>query len=129
MIDVFYYYFYLGYKNVTFIHSTTPKTTAAWTLGLCLSFWVIEPVDLFIIHHYGILLKPVILYSVSIIFFLTTLYVYLLKGRSRKVIQKKPKLFGSHIFSIVVTVVFFILSLSLLIIGMFVGRKILSGEL
>jgi len=124
MIDVFYYYFYLAYKNVTLLYSPTPRASAAWSVGILISFWVITPINLFLQYYHGDFMKPIYMFSIGIVFFLLSLYIYQFKGRGDKVIKRKPAIFDSPKLSAIITIVFFILSLSLFFLSAIIGRQI-----
>ena len=127
MIDIFYYYFYLAYTKVTFLYSTTPKSTAAWSLGLCLSFFVVTPFNLIWQLIFDDLPSIWIMIGISILFFLYTFHLYIIKKRSIMVIKQKPQIFGSKKISILITIAFFIISILFYAMGFIIAKKIKAG--
>ncbi len=78
MIDIFYYYFYLAYKNVRLLYSPTPRATAAWSVGVLLSFLITAPLNVCYYYKYNETIDTIWLFSISIVVFILSLYIYII---------------------------------------------------
>lgn len=122
MINVFYYYYYLFYTKV--LPDSQPHLTVLFTLSLSESFVVNTFLNsIFVVVYCDIVSKWFMLAVFLLIFLINSLYFS--SSRISSLVGEKPKI-KSNILSIVITVLFFIASFSLMILGPLYTRGFLE---
>ena len=124
MMDVFYYYIYLFYAKV--ISDNQPHSRTIWALGVTSAFIINGLIDIPLTYFFNCYLSTI--QKVIIIIIVITLF-YLKYDRSKgiRIVKKeKPKFFGSKIASIILTVLFFLISMLFLFFKVEVMIKILE---
>ena len=124
-MDVFYYYIYLFYAKV--MPDDYPHLNTVWALGYLFSLIInglIEiPLAYFFNCYLSTIQKVIIIIIVMTLFFLK----YDRSGKGIRIVKKeKPKFFGSKIASIILTVLFFLISMLFLFFKADVVREILE---
>ena len=124
MMDVFYYYIYLFYAKV--MPDDYPHSNTVWALGAASAFIINGLIDIPLAYFFNCYLSTI--QKVIIIIIVITLF-YLKYDRSKgiRIVKKeKPKFFGSKIASIILTVLFFLISMLFLFFKVEVMIKILE---
>ena len=115
MIDVFYYYYYLFYTKV--LSEDQPHSTVVFTLSFSLSLFVNGIFNLVTIHFANFALPPSIMIGTFIIIGLVNYFVYYRKGKGMRLVKRKPRFFNSHRITIILTLLFFLVTTSFLFWG------------
>ena len=124
-MDVFYYYIYLFYAKV--MPDDYPHLNTVWALGYLFSLIInglIEiPLAYFFNCYLSTIQKVIIMIIVMTLFYLK----YDRSGKGIRIVKKeKPKFFGSKIASIILTILFFLISMLFLFFKVEVMIKILE---
>ena len=125
MMDVFYYYIYLFYAKV--MPDDYPHSNTVWALGAASAFIINGLIDIPLAYFFNCYLsaiqKVIIMIIVMTLFYLK----YDRSGKGIRIVKKeKPKFFGSKIASIILTVLFFLISMLFLFFKAEVMIKILE---
>ena len=124
MMDVLYYYIYLFYAKV--MPDDYPHLNTVWALGYLFSLIINGLIEIPLAYFFNCYLSTI--QKVIIIIIVITLF-YLKYDRSKgiRIVKKeKPKFFGSKIASIILTVLFFLISMLFLFFKVEVMIKILE---
>ena len=125
MMDVLYYYIYLFYAKV--MPDDYPHSNTVWALGFIFSLIINGLIDIPLAYFFNCYLN--IIQKVIIIIIVMTLFYlkYDRSGKGIRIVKKeKPKFFGSKIASIILTVLFFLISMLFLFFKVEVMIKILE---
>ena len=125
MMDVFYYYIYLFYAKV--MPDDYPHLNTVWALGVTSAFIINGMIDIPLAYFFNCYLSTI--QKVIIIIIVMTLFYlkYDRSGKGIRIVKKeKPKFFGSKIASIILTVLFFLISMLFLFFKVEVMIKILE---
>ena len=123
-MDVFYYYIYLFYAKV--MPDDYPHLNTVWALGYLFSLIINGLIEIPLAYFFNCYLSTI--QKVIIIIIVITLF-YLKYDRSKgiRIVKKeKPKFFGSNTASIILTVLFFLISMSFLFCSADIVREILE---
>ena len=124
-MDVLYYYIYLFYVKV--ISDNQPHSNTIWALGFLFSLIINFSLDMGLAFFFGYTLS--VFQMVSIAALLMTLFYlkYNRSGKGIKIVKKeKPKFFGSNTASIILTILFFLISMFFLFFSADIVREILE---
>lgn len=114
MIKVFYYYYYyLFYTKV--LPDDQPRLTVVFTLSLSESFVLSTLINSIFIVLYCQSVSKWLMLSVFFAIFLVN-YFYFASDRVNLIINEKPKIVN-NLLSVVITLLFFIVSFSLMILS------------
>ena len=124
-MDVFYYYIYLFYAKV--LPDDYPHSNTVWALGAISAFIVNGLIDIplayFLNSYLSTIQKVIITIIVMILFYLK----YDRSGKGKRIVEKeKPKFFGSKTASIILTILFFLISMFFLFFSADIVREILE---
>ena len=124
-MDVLYYYIYLFYAKV--MPDDYPHLNTVWALGYLFSLIINGLIEIPLAYFFNCYLnkiqKVIIIIIVMILFYLK----YDRSGKGIRIVKKeKPKFFGSKIASIILTVLFFLISMLFLFFKADVVREILE---
>lgn len=113
MLRVFYYYYYLFYSRV--LRDTEPHLLTTLVLSFSEASILIYAIDLIGVHLLcRFLLGKWEMIAINVALVGLNYLVYHRTGKAREIVKTKPKFFGSHRFSLIATLLFFIASTSLL---------------
>ena len=127
MIDVLYYYFFLFYVKV--MSDDQPHSRTIWALGVAFSFIINGLIDIPLAYFFGCYLSTVQKVIIAVLLLLLFYLKYYKNGRGKRIVEiEKPKFFGSKRVSIVITILFFLISMLFLFFSADVVRKILEIE-
>lgn len=113
MIKVFFYYYYLFYTKV--LPDDQPRLTVVFTLSLSESFVLSTLINSIFIVLYCQSVSKWLMLSVFFAIFLVN-YFYFASDRVNLIINEKPKIVN-NLLSVVITLLFFIVSFSLMILS------------
>ena len=123
-MDVLYYYIYLFYAKV--MPDDYPHLNTVWALGVTSAFIINGLIDIPLTYFFNCYLstiQKVIILVILLLFYLK----YYRNGKGIRIVKKeKPKFFGSKIASIILTVLFFLISMLFLFFKVEVMIKILE---
>ena len=124
-MDVFYYYIFLFYAKV--LPDDYPHSNTVWALGAISAFIVNGLIDIplayFLNSYLSTIQKVIITIIVMILFYLK----YDRSGKGKRIVEKeKPKFFGSKTASIILTILFFLISMFFLFFKADIVREILE---
>ena len=125
MMDVLYYYIYLFYAKV--MPDDYPHSNTVWALGVTSAFIINGLIEIPLAYFFNCYLSTI--QKVIIIIIVMTLFYlkYDRSGKGIRIVKKeKPKFFGSKIASIILTVLFFLISMLFLFFKVEVMIKILE---
>ena len=124
-MDVFYYYIYLFYAKV--MPDDYPHLNTVWALGVTSAFIINGMIDIplaYFFNCYLSIIQKVIILVILLLFFYLKYYR---SGKGIRIVKKeKPKFFGSNTASIILTVLFFLISMLFLFFKAEVMIKILE---
>ena len=119
-MKVIYYYHYLFYKN--FIRDSDPKSLATFVVAFSESALINCILSTILAYYFCFKLSK---YYMISIFFITLFlnYIYFLNSKKiEEIVKTKPKLYGSHILSLLLSwLFFFISSASLFWMGLYLN--------
>ena len=124
-MDVFYYYIYLFYMKV--MSDDQPHSRTVWALGAASAFIINGMIEIPLAYFFNCYLSAI--QKIIIIIIVMTLFYlkYDRSGKGIRIVKKeKPKFFGSKIASIILTVLFFLISMLFLFFKAEVLREILE---
>ena len=113
ILDVFYYYYFLFYSKV--LKDDEPHLLTTMVLSFSESLFVNYSINIigsyiyceYLLEKWGMISVIVILNGVNYLFYHRT-------GRAKKIIKSKPKFFDNYNFSLIVTLIFFLITSSFL---------------
>ena len=124
-MDVFYYYIFLFYAKV--LPDDYPHSNTVWALGATSAFIINFSLDMVLAYFFGYTLSVFQMVSITALLMLLFYFKYYKSGRGKQIVKKeKPKFFGSNTASIILTVLFFLISMSFLFFSADIVREILE---
>ncbi|WP_298828195.1 hypothetical protein [uncultured Capnocytophaga sp.] len=124
MMDVLYYYIYLFYATV--MPDDYPHTNTVWALGATSVFIVNGLIDIPLAYFFNCYLSTIQKVIIIVIMLLLFYFKYYKSGRGKQIVEKeKPKFFGSKTVSIILTILFFLISMFFLFFKADIVREIL----
>jgi len=125
MMDVLYYYIYLFYVKV--MSDNQPHSRTVWALGAASSFIINFSLDMGLAFFFGYTLSVFQMISIAVLLMLLFYFKYYKSGRGKQIVKKeKPKFFGSNTASIILTILFFLISMFFLFFSADIVREILE---
>ena len=125
MMDVLYYYIYLFYAKV--MPDDYPHSNTVWALGVTSAFIINFSLDMGLAFFFGYTLSVFQMVSITALLMLLFYSKYYKSGRGKQIVKKeKPKFFGSNTVSIILTVLFFLISMFFLFFSADIVREILE---
>ena len=125
MMDVLYYYIYLFYAKV--MPDDYPHLNTVWALGVTSAFIINGMIDIPLTYFFNCYLSTIQKVIILVILLLFFYLKYYRSGKGIRIVEKeKPKFFGSKIASIILTVLFFLISMLFLFFKVEVMIKILE---
>lgn len=124
-MDVFYYYIFLFYAKV--LPDDYPHSNTVWALGATFAFIINFSLDMVLAYFFGYTLSTFQMASITALLMLLFYFKYYKSGRGKRIVEKeKPKFFGSNTVSIILTVLFFLISMFFLFFSADIVREILE---
>ena len=126
-MDVFYYYIFLFYAKV--LPDDYPHSNTVWALGATFAFIINFSLDMVLAYFFGYTLGRFQILSITILLVIFFHFKYDRSGRGKRIVKKeKPKFLGSNIASIILTILFFLISISFFLFSEDVVREILEKK-
>ena len=123
-MDVIYYYYYLFYKKI--LKDDEPHLLTTMALSASEGFAFNVSLNIFFTRYFCLEVNKWVMF-ITIILFNILNYLYFHKsGKAKRIIKLQPKFFSSHRLSIILTLIFFIVTLSFLFCGGPVSRNIME---
>ncbi len=119
-----FYYYYLFNKKI--IKDDEPFATTVFTLSLSQGFIVTFFLNLFFTHFYCFSLSKWPMIFVQFIILIINYLYFNKSGKSREIVKQKPLFFSSHRLSVILTMLFFLISFSLLTFGAIYIKNLLD---
>ena len=127
MMDVLYYYIYLFYAKV--MPDDYPHSNTIWALGFLFSLIINFSLDMGLAFFFGYTLSVFQMVSITALLMLLFYFKYYKSGKGKRIVKKeKPKFFGSNTASIILTILFFLISMSFLFLSLDIVREILEKK-
>lgn len=127
MMNVLYYYIYLF--NVKFLPYTFPDLNTVWILGSLFALIVNSSLNMGLAYFFGYTLGRFQILSIIILLVIFFHFKYDRSGRGKRIVKKeKPKFLGSNIASIILTILFFLISISFFLFSEDVVKEILEKK-
>ena len=127
MMNVLYYYIYLF--NVKFLPYTFPDLNTVWILGSLFALIVNSSLNMGLAYFFGYTLGRFQILSIIILLVIFFHFKYNRSGRGKRIVKKeKPKFLGSNIASIILTILFFLISISFFLFSEDVVKEILEKK-
>ena len=124
-MDVLYYYIYLFYVKIMF--DDQPHSRTVWALGFLFSLIINCPLDMGLAYFFGYTLSVFQMVSITALLMLFFYFKYYKSGKGKRIVEKeKPKFFGSNTASIILTILFFLISMLFLFLSPDIVREILE---
>jgi len=125
LLDVLYYYYFLFYKKVI----SDPEPHFATVVGLTFSIGLLVngSLHLLFLILFCFQITAWIHIVIAILIFYFLFIDYYQNGRAKHVLKKKPTIAKSHSTSIIITLLFVIITSSYLFWGSIYGRNLLDG--
>ncbi len=124
MIEVIYYYYFQFYSKIK--KDSDPHLLTIFAISAGEGFPLVNLVNITIIKLYGHQVDKLILTSIILIVAVINYYHFYKSGRSFKILQAQPTIFQSRSASIVFTVLFFIVTLSTVLLGPIYARNLMD---
>ena len=126
-MNVLYYYIYLF--NVKFLPYTFPDLNTVWILGSLFALIVNSSLNMGLAYFFGYTLGRFQILSIIILLVIFFHFKYDRSGRGKRIVKKeKPKFLGSNIASIILTILFFLISISFFLFSEDVVKEILEKK-
>ena len=123
-MDVLYCYIYLFYAKV--MPDDYPHLNTVWALGFLFSLIINFSLDMGLAFFFSYTLSVFQMVSITALLMLLFYFKYYKSGRGKQIVKKeKPKFFGSNTVSIILTVLFFLISMFFLFFKADIVREIL----
>ena len=106
MMDVIYYYYYLFYTRI--LPDDQPHMTVVLTLSVSESFLINSMLSLIGVNFFCYYINMWPLIGVLILLVIINYLYYYRTNRMKTIIKEKPKLLRSNVFSIIITILFFL---------------------
>ena len=127
MMNVVYYYIYLF--NVKFLPYTFSDLNTVWILGSLFALIVNSSLNMGLAYFFGYTLGRFQILSIIILLVIFFHFKYDRSGRGKRIVKKeKPKFLGSNIASIILTILFFLISISFFLFSEDVVKEILEKK-
>jgi len=123
-MNVLYYYYYLFYSKILRDNEPHLLTTLALSFSISLPFNVIS--DILLKRYYCITIGKWPMLG-ALLFILGINYLYFHRtGKAKEIVKTKPMFYSNHRLSILITILFFIITISFLFWGPIYAKYILE---
>jgi predicted MFS family arabinose efflux permease len=112
MIKVFYYYYYLFYTKV--LPDNQPHVTVIFTLSFSLALLINGLLNILLAYTINYALGSYEMIGIFVMVLGINYLLFYRKGKAKKIMQEQPKFFRNHKISIILTILFFLITASFL---------------
>lgn len=124
-MDVIYYYYYLFYKQI--LKDNEPNMLTIMALSASYSFPVAMILQIITIKN--CIVVDTWLMFLFVPFFILINYLYFIRsGRYKIILEKKPKILNSNLFSVFFVVLFFLITISFMFWGPIYAKELLLSH-
>lgn len=120
-----YYYYYLFYSKK--LNENSPHRTTLLSLSACEGFLISGIIQLFFAHFYCVSIGKWVMLSICVIMILLNYLYFEKSGLAKEIIKIKPLLLKSPKISVVMTILFFMLSISIIFWGPICVKELLNN--
>ena len=124
MLKVIFYHYYLFYSSV--LKEDSPIVTAVFTVCLSISFFINGVLNVSLAYFYNFALSTWNMIFVFLGIFALGIINYFVLGKAKKIVRSKP-LFITPTLSVLLTILFFLITSSCLILDPMITREILNN--
>ncbi len=109
-MNVFYYYYYLFYKKI--LKDNEPHLLTTLALSFSISLLVNGVLNITLAHTIKYVLGKWGMISILVLLLAFFYFSFYRTGKAEKIIKEQPKFFNSNRLSIILTIIFFIVTTS-----------------
>ncbi len=124
-MKILFYYYYLFYTRI--LPDDQPYATTVFTLSVSESFFINNLILFFFAHFFCINIGKWTMIGITMLIILTNYLYFYRSGRMKEIVKTKPKFFNNHFISIIITILFFIITSSFIFWGPIYVKNILDG--
>jgi hypothetical protein len=110
------------------LKETEPHLTTTLALSASIGLAINVPLEISLTYFYCYDLSAKVMFSIVVGIILLTYLVIHRTGKNVEIIKEKPSFFGNKKLSKVITIVFFIVTTSLLFVGPIISKEILDSH-
>ena len=125
-MKVLYYYYYLFYTKI--IPDDQPNATVIFVLSFCSSFLFMGITDIISNMYFSYSLSKYQMLGIFIAFVIKNYFVFYRSGKYKRIIEDKPMFFNSHKISILLTLLYAIITISSLFWAPVVVKDIIDAR-
>lgn len=126
MMNVFYYYYYLFYTKV--IPDNQPHATVIFSLSIIFSLIINGLINIALASTFGVALNRWEMIGILILVIILMYFTFYKNGKGKSIVKEKPKFFKSTSFSILFSLLLFLLSMLFLFFDADITRAILESK-
>ncbi len=126
IFNIFYFYYYLFYKKI--LKDEQPIFTTTFTFSFSISLLINGVVNIVLAHASGEYLHKWGMIGVFLGVLILSYYYYYRNNKAIEVIKNRPKIFNSNVLSILLTILFFVLTASFLFWEPVYSKNIIDGK-
>jgi hypothetical protein len=124
-MKILFYYYYLFYTRI--LPDDQPYATTVFTLSMSESFVVTSLIDFFFAYFYCILIGKWVMIGITLLIIIINYFYFYRSGKMKEIVKAKPKFYNNHFISVIMTILFFIISCSFMFWGPIYVKNILDG--
>ena len=125
MMKVIYFYYFLFYSEI--LNEDEPHFTAYFSLSASQGFLVNGIIDFIALKFYCYNIDKWPMIIIGLIIFGMNYFYYGKMNKGKEIVAMKPTFFNNRPFSIISSILFFLISLSWLFWGPLVGKTLLEN--
>lgn len=122
--DVLYYYYFVFYKKI--IRDNDPHFGTVTALGCSQALLLNGTMDIIALNYFCFKIMVAVQFLIAVIIIGINYLVFHKTGRAHTIIKSKPALLNNKVLSLVVSVLFFLITTSWLFWGSFYGKYLLE---
>jgi hypothetical protein len=124
VLDIFYYYYLSFYKKI--INDPEPHFATVLALSFSQSLLINGIMDIVALKFFCYEIKVVVQFLILLLIIFLNYFLYHRKGRAYDIIKESPIIGNSKTLSILITILFFLVTTSWLFWGPIYGKHLLS---
>lgn len=126
MINIFYYYYYLFYTKV--LPDNQPHLTVIFTLSFSISLLINGLISVMFAYMADYNMSNYIMVGIFVAVMVVNYLVFYRTGKGIRLVKERPKFFNNHRLSIILTLIFFLITTSFLFWGPIYIKNILNAR-
>ena len=112
MIKVLYYYYYLFYTKI--LPDNQPNGTVIFTLSFSLALFINGLINITLASTISYALDKYSMMGIFALILYVNYWQFYKKGKWKRIVKEQPKFFNNHRLSIMLTILFFLITTSFL---------------